>query len=340
MNACHGRLERYVDGWTGSSLLSTLDCADMVSPHLVGSPTREPCQVQLPACARHVTGQRRSRSGLGPIPSLLRNSGACSSDCQSAHWNLPGEADPRYIATVGLWGCGRDQRGQQYVTGSPERLPGSFIPKRERAFAQCDASVDGRSARLRPRPSLGLVCRPAGPAARGIDDPTANLPLPMCWPSLEVHRTHRRDSESGADDRQQTYRHLAERLRAAYTFGQLMTGNSEFAAASEAEFSEAGMPVLRHVYDRDPVPMPLARAAGDDGHTGQQYRRSAASGSKPSRRAECPGVSGLDTFVLSAGLGRFTAPARRAVPLHDRGQPPLPLRDLPLLDAQTDGFGD
>jgi len=98
-----------------------------------------------------------------------------------------------------------------------------------------------------------------------------------------------------------------------------MTGNSEFAAASEAEFFEAGMPALRHVYDipldqvpghvaRDSVPMPLARAAGADGHTGQQYRRSAASGSKPSRRAECPGVSGLDTFVLSAGLGRFPLP--------------------------------
>jgi len=58
------------------------------------------------------------------------------------------------------------------------------------------------------------------------------------------------------------YRQVAHRLRAVYTFGQPMTGSCDFAAAADAEVTEAGMPILRYLYQEDPVPRLPPKAGG------------------------------------------------------------------------------
>ena len=118
------------------------------------------------------------------------------------------------------------------------------------------------------------------------------------------------------------YQAIARRLRAVYTFGQPMVGSPVFADTAGAAFREAGVPLLRYAYRKDPVPVLPPRSVGEFAHLGQEYRLH-RDGSwvevEPSRAM--PWVAGVVNSFVSLGVTKF-----------------LPLRDLPFRYKIEDHF--
>lgn len=137
------------------------------------------------------------------------------------------------------------------------------------------------------------------------------------------------------------YRRLADRLRAVYTFGQPMVGGPEFAAAAQRTFAERDVPLLRYVYQKDPVPLLPPKAVGDYAHLGQELRLADDGEWVPSASSvPMPYVAGLVTSFLSFGLAKL-APLRDA-PFRYKIEDHFPHHYVSALVPRggTDEFGD
>lgn len=137
------------------------------------------------------------------------------------------------------------------------------------------------------------------------------------------------------------HREIAQRLAAVYTFGQPMVGGPEYAEAADRALAEAGVPVLRYAYRKDPVPLLPPRSVGRFAHFGQELRldRDGAWAPSPSSTA-MPLLSGVVTSLASYGLTRF--PLLREVPFRYKIEDHLPHHYVSSLvpPGHTDEFGD
>jgi len=137
------------------------------------------------------------------------------------------------------------------------------------------------------------------------------------------------------------YRRIASRLKAVYTFGQPMIGLDAFAKTAGRTFHEAGVPLLRYVYKKDPVPLLPPGSVGKYVHFGQEFRLAgdgtwgAAASSKP-----MPALVGVATSLLSYGAGRF--PVLRDLPFRYKVEDHFPHHYVSALipSGGADEFGD
>jgi hypothetical protein len=137
------------------------------------------------------------------------------------------------------------------------------------------------------------------------------------------------------------YQQLAARLKAVYTFGQPMTGTPHFAEAAEKQLATAGVPLLRYVFHKDPVPLLPPRSVGRFAHFGQEYRLTDDGAWTASASSTAmPLVSGLVTSLVSSGLAKF--PPLREAPFRYKIEDHLPHHYVSALipPGHTDEFGD
>jgi len=137
------------------------------------------------------------------------------------------------------------------------------------------------------------------------------------------------------------YRTIASKLKAVYTFGQPMIGFEQFAAAAGGAFDAAGVPLLRYVYKKDPVPLlPPREVFGDYAHFGQEYRLAAGAWAPTVSSTSMHGLSGLATSLLSYGAWRF--PVLRDFPFRYKVEDHFPHHYVSALipPGRTDEFGD
>jgi hypothetical protein len=137
------------------------------------------------------------------------------------------------------------------------------------------------------------------------------------------------------------YRRIASKLKAVYTFGQPMIGFNEFATAAGDAFDAAGVPLLRYVYEKDPVPLLPPDAVGDYVHFGQEYRLSADGTWAPTvSSTRMPALVGVATSLLSYGAGRI--PGLRDLPFRYKVEDHFPHHYVSALipPGHTDEFGD
>ncbi len=135
------------------------------------------------------------------------------------------------------------------------------------------------------------------------------------------------------------YQLLADRLEAVYTFGQPMVGSPAFAEQAAQDLDRVGVPFLRFVYRKDPVPLLPPRTLGRFAHFGQEYRYEREWSATESSSA-MPWVTGLVTSVVSAGLTRF--PLLRNAPFRYKIEDHLPHHYVSALipEGRIDEFGD
>lgn len=135
------------------------------------------------------------------------------------------------------------------------------------------------------------------------------------------------------------YQSLAHRLEAVYTFGQPMVGSPAFAEAAGQDLERAGVPLLRFVYRKDPVPLLPPRTLGHFAHFGQEYRYEHEWSATESSSA-MPWATGLVTSLVSAGLTRF--PPLRNAPFRYKIEDHLPHHYVSALipEGHIDEFGD
>jgi len=138
------------------------------------------------------------------------------------------------------------------------------------------------------------------------------------------------------------YRRIASKLKAVYTFGQPMIGYGEFAEAAGQAFTTAGVPLLRYVYKKDPVPLlPPREVSGAYTHFGQEYRLAGDGTWEPiTSSTGMHGLSGLATSLLAYGAGRF--PVLRDLPFRYKVEDHFPHHYVSALipPRHTDEFGD
>lgn len=139
----------------------------------------------------------------------------------------------------------------------------------------------------------------------------------------------------------ESYSALAEKLRGVYTFGQPMVGSHAFAELAENRLRQADVPLVRFVYDKDPVPELPPKVTGDFAHFGDEYHVTQHERWRPthdSRQLEM--VSGLVTAFASFGLTRFVP--LRGLPFRRRIEDHFPHHYVSSLIApgKPDEFGD
>ena len=137
------------------------------------------------------------------------------------------------------------------------------------------------------------------------------------------------------------YESIASKLKAVYTFGQPMVGGPGFAQAASQQFGDAGIPVVRYVYKKDPVPLLPPRSVGAFEHVGQEYRLD-TNGTWTAHESSTamPWVAGLVTSVVSFGLTKF--PPLRDVPFRYKIEDHFPHHYVSALipPGHTDEYGD
>jgi len=137
------------------------------------------------------------------------------------------------------------------------------------------------------------------------------------------------------------YRRIASKLKAVYTFGQPMIGFNEFAQAAGHAFDAAGVPLLRYVYKKDPVPLLPPGTVGKYVHFGQEYRLAADDTWEPTESStRMPALVGVATSLLSFGAGRI--PGLRDLPFRYKVEDHFPHHYVSALipPGGTDEFGD
>jgi hypothetical protein len=139
----------------------------------------------------------------------------------------------------------------------------------------------------------------------------------------------------------ESYRELAGKLRGVYTFGQPMVGSHAFAEHAQNRLHQAGAPLVRFVYGKDPVPELPPKITGDFAHFGDEYHVKLNEGWEASNNSQqLELVGGLVTAFASFGLTKFVP--LRGLPFRRKLEDHFPHHYVTSLIApgRPDEFGD